>query len=80
MSRLSLGEIWTELDFEEQANVGPLTRVRLGLPADPRDSTSRPKWAWMPSPKRHDDEACEADPCDTCVAAATEVSDPIQEV
>ena len=76
---MSRADIWTELSPEEQATVGPLSRIRLGLDADPRRPT-KPRWAPMPSPKRHDDEACEADPCDTCVASAAEVCDPIQEV
>lgn len=79
MSRLSLAEVWSELDFEERATVGPLTRVRLGLDADPRRPT-KPKWGPSVLSKRHDEEACEADPCNDCVAAAVEVCDPIQEV
>jgi hypothetical protein len=30
-----IDEIWDELDDEERATVSPLTRIRLGLPADP---------------------------------------------
>ena len=75
----TLAEVWDELDFEERATVGPLTRVRIGLDADPLHPTPRRYSSTMPV-FTHDDDACEAEPCDDCLASADAVCDPIQEV